>query len=51
MPSVYCESCGFKSEIKKGKSMPKKCQYCDSKGTVKPVKTAQDLLDEVSRLK
>ena len=49
MVNVYCDACGFKFELKQGKAMPK-CPYCDRKGTIKPLKKAQEWLDEVAKL-
>lgn len=50
MANVYCEHCNYKFSAKKGKSLPKKCPYCDAKDSIREIKSAQDWLDEVSSI-
>ncbi len=40
-----CNTCGYEF---KAYNMPKVCPYCGNKGTVKPLKTAEEILNEVS---
>lgn len=46
MVNVFCEKCNYKYNHKDSKPLPNKCPYCDAIGSIKEVKTAQDLLDE-----
>ncbi|MFH1849268.1 MAG: rubredoxin-like domain-containing protein [archaeon] len=46
MAKFRCTKCKY--EIEKNK-IPKNCPYCGAPGTLAPVKTAQDLLNEVTR--
>jgi predicted Zn-ribbon and HTH transcriptional regulator len=46
MVEVYCDNCKFRFTSKPGKPLPKKCPYCNSEGTFKRVKSAQDWIDE-----
>ena len=47
MVDYYCKNCNYRFTQKEGKALPNRCQYCDSKGTFRKVKSAQDLIDEV----
>ncbi len=43
MEALECSACGYKFKSPK---KPNRCPYCSKEGSVHPVKTAQDYLDE-----
>lgn len=47
MVDYYCVKCNYRFTAPRGKKLPLRCSYCDSRGTFKRVKSAQDLLNEV----
>ena len=40
-----CESCGYEFDAVR---LPKLCPYCGKENSVKPVKTASEILNEIS---
>ena len=46
MTKLVCEACGYKMEKEK---VPFRCPYCSKEGTLVKEKSAQDLLDDVSK--
>ncbi len=46
MVEFYCTKCNFRITLREGKKLPQRCTYCDSRGTLRRVKSAQDLIDE-----
>jgi len=45
MPEYQCDSCNYKFEATRKPSM---CPYCGKTGVVKPVMTAEKLMEEIS---
>ncbi len=45
MTKYNCRKCSYKFEKK---DMPNKCPYCSTDNTVEEVKSAQNILDEIS---
>lgn len=48
MVEFYCTKCNYRITLHVGKKLPHRCVYCDSRGTLRKVKSAQDLLDEIA---
>ncbi|MBS3165038.1 hypothetical protein J4439_06420 [Candidatus Woesearchaeota archaeon] len=48
MVQLQCTNCGYRHTVKEGKPLPSRCGYCDRRGTWQKVKSAQDILNEVS---
>ena len=49
MTRYYCTACGYRFETKSDKK-PKVCPYCGKEGTLVREGTAQEILDEVSKM-
>lgn len=43
----FCTNCKYSFTPKSNSPLPNRCPYCDKKGTIEPVKTMQEWLDEV----
>jgi len=48
MAEFYCTKCNYRLTLRKGKKLPHRCGYCDTRGSLRRVKTAQDLINEVT---
>ncbi|MFH1307853.1 MAG: hypothetical protein ABIH72_03290 [archaeon] len=47
MTKYSCKSCNYRFDFQG--STPKKCPYCDMKGTVVKEQTAEEILDEIGK--
>ena len=50
MPKFTCTNCNYVIELSEDKKLPLKCPYCSKEGSLEPVKTAQELIDEVTSM-
>lgn len=46
MVEFYCTKCNYRITLHGGKKLPFRCSYCDTRGSLRRVKSAQDLIDE-----
>ncbi len=51
MAKYRCRNCNYLLDLRPGKRLPTKCPYCSKDGTLDPVKSAQELIDEVASIK
>jgi rubrerythrin len=49
MTKYKCKNCSYTFLLKEGKRLPNKCPYCSKEGALEKLKSAQQLIDEITK--